>query len=532
LVSTSGNDIPLASAKQDYVQDRMKTASLLRSSAGLRSRIALRCGAKQRTFGELEQRSNQLANALLGYGLEQDGCLAIICRNSVEFVETVLGAEKAGLRASIINPMAGRRDMEAALRCCSPRAVVANVSSAVEVVEACSDVAVKIFVGDALGFDGYEAALAGQSYDPVKGRSPGLAMPLTSGTTGFPKAIYRRQANVPPYLRQLLALTAFDATTDVAMAPCGLQGSGVYNLAVGLPLKAGVGVIIPDISVTMDLDPEEVLRTIEAERVTHLYLPNYIMRLLLALPEATRNRHDLGSLKCVLHTGSPCPIALKSVLIEWLGPIVTEIYAGAEGGGTLITSSEWLKHKGSVGKPAEGLVKMLAAETDDASNGKIYFHVPRHQRFEYFNNRTATEAAYHGDYFTLGDLGHFDSEGYLYLTGRMSEVIDFSGYNVFPAEIDATLLEHPAVAACAATGIPDEAMGETVGAVVVLQDGFTESAELTGELLSWCRSRLSISKCPCRLVYRSDIAGFAQGKVNRRGLRALFQTSFGEAVDG
>jgi long-chain acyl-CoA synthetase len=486
----------------------------------------LRCGVETRTFGGLELRSNQLANALMGYGLAENGRLAILCRNSIEFVETVLGSEKAGLRATVINPMAGRRDMEAALKCCNPHAIVTNVRSVLDVVEGMPEAAVRIFVGRAPGFDDYETVLGSESSGPVTTRSPGIAMPLTSGTTGLPKAVYRRQAYVPPYLRQLLAVTAFDCSSDVAMAPCGLQGSGVYNLAVGLPLKAGVGVVVADISVTIDMDPEEVLRTIERECVTHLYLPNYIMRRLLAFPERTRKRYDLSSLKCVLHTGSPSPIAMKTGLIEWLGPIVTEIYAGAEGGGTLVTSSEWLNHQGSVGKPAEGLIRIFAAEHEEAvtgSDGKIYFHSPRHQRFEYFNDPTTTQQVYHGDYFTLGDLGHFDREGYLYVTGRSSEVIDFSGYNVLPAEIDAVLLDHAAVDACAAIGVPDDVLGEIVAAVIVLREGYSATSALTEELLRWCRVRLSASKCPRSLVYCDEIPGFARGKVNRKALRVLFE---------
>jgi long-chain acyl-CoA synthetase len=506
----------------------MKTASLLRSASGGRDRIALRCGVKTRTFGELDQRSNRLANALIDHGLEPNGRLAILCRNSIEFVETVLGAEKAGVRATIINAMAGRRDMEAALRCCDPHAVITNVPSALDVVEAVPDITFRVFVGDASRFENYETVLSNAAPNPVATRSPGISMPLTSGTTGLPKAIYRRQANVPPYLRQLLAVTAFDPLTDVAMAPCGLQGSGVYNLAVGLPLKAGVGVIVSDISVTMNIDPEQVLNAIELEHVTHLYLPGYIMRLLLSLPDQTRTRYDLSSLKCILHTGTACPIAMKSALIEWLGPIVTEIYAGAEGGGTLVTSSEWLQHKGSVGKPPHGLVRIFTAEEEEASPeavGKIYFRSPDYQRFEYFNDPATTREVYRGDYFTLGDLGHLDNEGYLFVTGRTSEVIDFSGYNVLPAEIDAVLLDHPAVEACAAIGVPDDVMGEVVGAVIVLRDGHVATSALTEDLLDWCRSRLSISKCPRGVVYCKDIPGFSQGKVNRKALRSLFQVS-------
>jgi long-chain acyl-CoA synthetase len=506
----------------------MRTASFFSASTGIEDRTAVRCGDKTRTFADLAERTNRLANALIGLGLKENDRLALLCRNSVEFVETVIAAEKAGLRATVINPMAGRRDMEAALKCCSPRVIVTNIPAALELVEATPDCAVRIYVGQAAGCEQYETVLAAGSSAAVTARSLGVSMPLTSGTTGLPKAVYRKQLNFPPYLRQLLAIAAFDPTSDVAMAPCGLQGSGVYNLAVGLPLKAGVGVIVSDISVTFDLDPEKVLSTIERERVTHLYLPNYIMRQLLSLSEERRSRYHLKSLKCVLHGGSPCPIGLKVALIEWLGPIVTEFYAGAEGGGTLITSPEWMEHRGSVGKPADGLVRVLSdefAEAQPTETGRVYFRSPKHQRFEYFNNPVATQSVYHEDYFTLGDIGYVDGDGYLYLTGRTAEVIDFSGYTVFPAEIDAVLLDHPSVDACAAVGIVDDEMGEVVGAVVVLREGHDAGEATTEELSQWCRSRLSTSKCPRRWVFCKAIPGFAQGKVNRKSLLPLFEAS-------
>ncbi len=485
----------------------------------------MQCGAARLTFSQLDHRSNQLARALIKRGLERDACLAVICRNSNQLVETMTAARKAGLRATIINPMSGQLDMEAALRQCNPDAVVTNMPATVDVLKDASRISVKIFIGEARGFENYEAVMASESCASIPEMPPGIPMPLTSGTTGVPKVIYRKHNYVPPYLRQILAATAFDGLTDVAMVPCGLQGSGVYNLGVSLPLQAGVGVIISDISLTFDLQAEEVLRTIQEERVTHLYLPNFIMRRFLALPAQTRASYDLRSLKCVLHGGSQFPIALKSALIDWLGPIITEFYAGAEGGGTVITSTEWQSHRGSVGKPASGLVKIFTpdfADVASGSTGHIYFHSPRHQRFEYLNDQVATQNVYHGDYFTLGDLGHLNDEGYLYLAGRSSEVIDFSGYNVLPAEIDAVLLDHPAVRACAAIGLPDGIMGETVGAVIVLREGHNPGPSLTEELLSWCGERLAMSKCPRSLVYCDDIPGFLQGKVNRKALRALF----------
>ncbi|MGJ4931908.1 AMP-binding protein [Bradyrhizobium sp. HKCCYLS2038] len=490
-------------------------------------RLALKCGAKTRTFCEFEDRTDRLASALIARGLQSGQRLASICRNSIELVEAAIAAEKAGLRFTIINPVAGRHDLEAELLCCAPHALIINMPVSDEVMTLLAPFETKLHVQAVPGFLSYEDVLADAPAGSLPERVAGLAMPLTSGTTGRPKAVFRKHPYVPPYLRQLLAVTAFVPETDLAFAPGGVQASGVLNLAVRLPLRAGVGVLISDLTVTMEADAEDVLRTIERERVTHLYLPNYLMRQLMQLPEQVRQSYDVRSLRCVLHGGSPSPRQIKRALIAWLGPIVTEFYAGAEGGGTLITSAEWLQHEGSVGRPQPGLVCILNEDgvaCEPGEHGLIYFRLARYQRFTYLNNPAATEAVHRCDFFTLGDRGYLDDEGYLYLAGRTAEVIDFSGNNVMPAEVDEVLLAHPAVAACAACGIPDAKFGEIVGAVIVLRPGFAPTVAQAEEIWRWCRSRLTISKCPRQLVFSDDLPGFGQGKINRRSLVPLFAT--------
>lgn len=513
----------------------MRLAKFQSRFAGDAERVALRCGATERSFGELERRSNQLAQALRRRGHGEGDRLAIACRNGCEFVEAVLAAERAGLRATAILATLTPRELAAALECCDPHAIVTNVPQVAEVARDFSSISTGLLRGgSAPGFEDYERALSGESGDPVGARSPGVFMSLSSGTTGRSKAVYREHSYIPPYLRPLLAAMAFDPRHDLAFVPCPLQGTGVYSLGVSLPLKSGVRVIIGDFPNLFSIDAEEVLRTIARERVTHLYLPLFGMRRLLALPPELRRCYDLGSLRSVLHGGSACPPPLKRAIIDWLGPILTEYYAGAEGGGTVITAAEWLAHEGSVGKPAPDLVRILADDLTPAppgAVGRIYFHAPKAQRFAYFRDPEATRQAYRGDYFTLGDLGRLDGDGYLYITGRASEAINVGGYNVAPAEIDEVLLEHPAVGQCAALAIPDEGRGEAVGAAIALRDGYSASPALSEALMAWCRARLIAYKCPAAIVYIGEVPGFAAGKAQRSSLRALFEAAHRETAD-
>jgi len=218
---------------------------------------------------------------------------------------------------------------------------------------------------------------------------------------------------------------------------------------------------------------------------------------------------------------------LKQALIEWLGPVVYEYYAATEGGGTFVGPEEWLDKPGTVGRPVEGAEIKLAEDGEilmlgPNEIGTVYLRAPDVGRFRYHKDDEKTAKSYRGDYFTLGDHGYLDADGYLFLTGRSAEVIISGGVNIYPAEVDAVLLTHPAVADAGTIGIPDDEWGEVVRSVVELKPDVAPSPELAREMVAWCQDRLAHYKCPRAIDFVAELPRHDNGKLYRRKLRDLF----------
>jgi long-chain acyl-CoA synthetase len=243
---------------------------------------------------------------------------------------------------------------------------------------------------------------------------------------------------------------------------------------------------------------------------------------LLALDAGDRDGHDLSSLRLVVHGAAPCPVAVKQAIIEWLGPIVVEYYASTEGAGTLVDATTWLQKPGTVGRVHAEQVRI---GDDDARPlpagevGTIWLKSLPGEEFEYFGDPDKTARSQRGAWYTLGDLGYLDEDGYLFLAGRSAEVIISGGVNIYPAEIDAVLLEHPAVRDAATIGVPDEEWGETVLAVV---EPVAPDAVAAEELVAFARERLAGFKCPRAVEFVDALPRLENGKVYRRALRDRF----------
>jgi long-chain acyl-CoA synthetase len=214
-------------------------------------------------------------------------------------------------------------------------------------------------------------------------------------------------------------------------------------------------------------------------------------------------------------------------MIEWLGSIVYEYYAATEGGGGyFITPQEWLKKPGSVGKSA---TPELTRVLDDDGNelgrnatGTLYFKAPEVGRFEYFKAPDKTSQSYRGDWFTLGDMGYLDDDGYLFLNGRSAETIISGGVNIYPQEVDAELMKHPAVLDVCTVGVPNREWGEEVKSVVILADGHVASDGLAQELIVFARSRLAAFKTPRSIEFVNELPRLDSGKIQRRLVRERF----------
>ena len=245
----------------------------------------------------------------------------------------------------------------------------------------------------------------------------------------------------------------------------------------------------------------------------------------MKLPDEVRLGYDLSSLQCLLHAAAPCPIEVKYQVIEWLGPIVSEFYAGTETSGmTFLTAPEWLEHPGSVGKPVVGIPHVCGEDGQElpvGEAGDLYFE--RHDAsFEYHGDPEKTRKSRHPEHSswsTLGDVGYLDDDGYLYLTDRRGFTIISGGVNIYPAEIESCLVMHAAVADIAVFGLPDPEMGEYVHAVVQLAEGSSGTPELAEELQEYARARLAGFKVPRAIDFRPELPRLPTGKLAKRRLR-------------
>ncbi|MEM1232336.1 MAG: AMP-binding protein, partial [Pseudomonadota bacterium] len=274
-------------------------------------------------------------------------------------------------------------------------------------------------------------------------------------------------------------------------------------------------------------DAEETLRLIDEHSITHTHMVATMFHRLLRLPEATRSRYRLDSLRRVIHGAAPCPVHVKRAMIDWLGPVIWEYYAATEGGGGfLVDSHEWLRKPGTVGRPGpefdNRILDEAGAEVPTGTVGTVYMRAPAQGRFEYYKDTEKTGSSYQGDYFTLGDMGYFDEDGYLFLTGRSAELIISGGVNIYPQEVDNELLKHDAVADACTIGVPDDEWGEAVVALVQLRPGQEGDEQLGQALIDWCRGRLATFKCPRQIIFEAALPRSAAGKIQRRKVRDAY----------
>lgn len=489
-----------------------------------------------RTFSELNSNANRLARALRKRGLSEGDAVALICTNRPEFAEVVYATQRAGFRLTPVNWHLTAEEAAYILDDCEARAVIADpataevAAKAVATVPACT---VRLAVGSAIeGFEDYAAAISSEDgadlVDPILGST----MLYTSGTTGRPKGVYRRAGFGRAGDRTAAAAqqggtfnaAAYRAGEDMHLCTGPLYHAAPLAFSLSAPLAFGAGVVLME-----RWDAEEALRLIESHRITHTHMVPTMFHRLLSLPEEVRCCYDISSLRYVLHGAAPCPVPIKRRLIDWIGPIVYEYYAATEGTGSAVDSKTWLEHPGTVGRPmVEGQVKIADADGNSLPAGEVglvFLRAPDQGAFEYYKDPGKTADTYRGSYFTLGDVGYLDHEGFLYLTDRTANLIISGGVNIYPAEVDAVLLQHPAVGDVATIGIPNVEWGEEVKAVVELQPGVQGTPALADELIAFCRERLAHFKCPRSIDFIDELPRQDNGKIYKRLLRDRYRDS-------
>ena len=478
-----------------------------------------------RTFAELNARANQVANALRSRGLQPGDGIALLCRNRPEFVEAYYAGLRGGLRITTINWHLTADEAAYIVGDCEAKAIVADATLgtvAKGILDGAHSVVAALSVGGEIdGFESYDAALDAESPDNPKEPVLGGNMLYTSGTTGRPKGVRRAPAGI----RVPNTYGYVDDPKqrgDVHLCTGPLYHAAPLAFSLAIPLSFGSTIVLMD-----GWDAEETLQLVERHSVTHTHMVPTMFHRLLSLPDDTRKGHDISSLRHVLHGAAPCPVAVKQRLIDWLGPIVSEYYAATEGTGCSVDAQTWLEKPGTVGKPnPEDQVKVADEDGHELPRGEVglvYMKAQAATKFEYYKDDEKTNRTYRGEYFTLGDVGYMDDDGYLFLTDRSANLIISGGVNIYPAEVDAILLDHSAVADVATIGVPNEEWGEEVLAVVEPKAGIDPSPELGEELIAFARERLAHYKCPRRVDFIDHLPRLDNGKIYKRLLRDRYR---------
>jgi long-chain acyl-CoA synthetase len=357
--------------------------------------------------------------------------------------------------------------------------------------------------------------IAAESGEDITDPVLGARMLYTSGTTGRPKGVIRR----PNYSTRL------EAIND---APKYQPGTGQMNLCTGpyyhggpltfslmMPLAQGVGIVIME-----KWDAEEALRLIEQHRITHTHMVPTMFHRLLRLPEEIRTAADVSSMQYILHGAAPCPVASKRGMMDWFGPILWEYFAATEGSGASCSPEQWLCKPGTVGLPPSADHVRILDDTGQpcapGTIGDIYLKGEGELDFAYLNDAEKTAKARKESHFTIGDIGYLDEDGFLFITDRNASVIISGGVNIYPAEVEATLLEHGAVKDAAVIGIANDEWGEEVKAVVQLPELPASEVTLEQELIAFCRERIARFKCPRSIDFVTELPRDDNGKLYRR----------------
>ncbi len=487
------------------------------------------------TFGEMDAEANRFAQLLRAHGFGSGDAFALLLENRVEFFTIIWGSQRAG---TMLVPVSTRltapetayilQDSGAKLLIASRRFddVLAGIRTQ------CPDLPVLVMEGE--GEEDFAAALAAQPAEPITDQTAGSVMLYSSGTTGRPKGVRPKppadpdpQASVP-----LMGLAVMGAGMPTDGSMVYLSPAPLYHAApIGWSSTAhrlGGTVVMME-----KFEPETALAAIEKYGVTDSqWVPTHFVRM-LKLEEGARSGYDLSSHQRALHAAAPCPVPIKQAMIEWWGPIVNEYYAGSEGiGMTMVRAPEWLERPGTVGKAIYGTLHICGPDGEElpaGEDGLIYFENDLLPTYHNDPEKTA-ESMHPKGWMTIGDIGHVDADGFLFLTDRKSHMIISGGVNIYPQEVENLLVSHDKVMDAAVIGAPDPDLGEKVVAVVQPVDMAEAGEALEQELRDYLAPQLARIKLPRLFDFRPELPREANGKLYKRELRDEYAAQAAETV--
>ncbi|MDF2234091.1 AMP-binding protein [Albimonas sp. CAU 1670] len=488
---------------------------------------ALADPARALGWGEVDDVLNRIANGLAALEIPDGRRVAVFAENAVETALANLGGLIAGLSVTPVNFHLTAEEAAYILETAKVSVLFVDAKTADRGLAAAQIAGVPTVIGwhgaPAPVLD-FETWLAAQSGAPcAEDHPPRPNLLFTSGTTGRPKAVelpptmFAGGATISDHLAALGQDPRAPLGKHLVVGPMYHTGplSGARLLAAGTP-----SVILGR------FDAEAVLAAIETHRIgTTVMVPTHFVRL-LALPREVRAKYDVSSLQRVNHTGAKCPVEVKRAMIEWWGPVLVEAYGATEIGTTnSIDSHEWLARPGSVGKAQPPFRNLVLDEDGNevppGTEGRLCFVDETGRGPIYHDDPEKTAVAYvKPGVFTIGEIAFMDDDGYVFITDRFSDMVVSGGVNIYPAEAENVLIDHPGVADVACVAAPHPEMGEELVALIVPED--PAAPPDPDEVIAWCRARLSTFKCPRRAILRDDLGRNAMGKLNKRALKAPF----------
>jgi long-chain acyl-CoA synthetase len=486
----------------------------------------VRCDARFTTYPDLFERALRATRGLHELGIGSGDRVALLLRNSIEFLEASIATVPLGANAVPINWHWRGGEVAHVLLDSGAKALVVHADLlpaiassvpeglAVVVVPACADRFEAGLPDGALRWPDWLAAS-----DPW-GQAPATAagsVIYTSGTTGRPKGVVRMPASDEQReaAQEVLAKVFRLAPRERTVIPAPMYHAAPNVYALGAAIRG------MDMTIMTAFDAEEFLRIVADHRVTVAQMVPTMFVRLLALPAQVRGRYDISSLRFIVHAAAPCPPAVKRAMIDWLGPIVAEYYGSTETGPVVFcTSEQWLAHPGTVGRPLPGaVVKILAddgRELATGESGEVYASADIWPDFTYAGDEESRRAVERDGLVGCGDIGYLDSDGYLYLKDRSADLVISGGVNIYPAEIEACLVSLAGVRDCAVFGVPDDELGEVLAAYVELHDGARLSADAVRDHV---RSNLARYKTPRLVEFSQSLPREDSGKIFKRRLR-------------
>lgn len=470
--------------------------------------------------GQLAERIARAMSLFVASGIREGDAVALLLRNGRVFVEATMAAQNLGAYAVPVNWHFAAPEVEYVLRDCGASVLVGDIDLLADLRGAIPPTVAVFAAGCADGtdvFSSWEASLAAAEPSGLTPRPAVASMIYTSGTTGKPKGVRR----LPMSAAQAAAVgdirrTIYAHEPDMrALLSAPLYHSAPNFFGINT-LRCGGTLIL-----RRRFDAKDTLRLIDAEAISHMFMVPTMFVRLLALGEPARAGFSGRSLRWVLHAGAPCPPDVKSAMIDWWGPVLSEYYGSTELGPlTFCTSSEWLSHRGTVGRALEG-VALTVRDTEgapcaDGVAGEICVEAMPQADFTYHGDEAKRRAVDTGAGLATGDIGYRNAQGYYFICDRRTDMIISGGVNIYPAEIEAALMGIGGIADTAVVGMPDAEFGEAVLAFVQLEPGAAlGEAEIAGAL----RERIAGYKVPREIRFTDALPRDDSGKIFKRRLR-------------